>query len=166
MACHHVVIADCLCLWTYQKSFRNPNPYWSRKKCCSTPPICTEVHPPVSKLEQRETQQYTSHLYCSAVLLPFVLENFSHLYGSTFEKVLRVGVTGKFLTSDSSEGASASSCRSARCPANLCAVSFRCFVVVPPDVGSAAWRPSPSTPRALGPQGVRDIPAELPGYPM
>ena len=53
-------------------------------------------------LEERETQQYTSRLYCSAppvctaVRLPFVRQYASHLYGSTFQKILRVGVTGKF----------------------------------------------------------------------
>ena len=34
---------------------------------------------------------------CIAVRLPFVQQYASHLYGSTFEKVLWVGVTGKFL---------------------------------------------------------------------
>ena len=33
-----------------QKSFRNPNPYWSQRKCCSTPPICTAVRPPFVSL--------------------------------------------------------------------------------------------------------------------
>ena len=33
---------------------------------------------------------------CTAICLPFVRQYASHLYGSTFEKVLGVGVTGKF----------------------------------------------------------------------
>ena len=82
-----------------QKSFRNPNPYWSRRKYCSTPPICTAVPLPICidvpfwllSLDERETQQ--KHL-------PFVLQCASHLYGSTavlFKKVLGVGVTRKLL---------------------------------------------------------------------
>ena len=59
------------------------------------PPICMAVPSWLLSLEKRETQQYTSHLYCStppictAVRLPFVR--------ITLEKVLGVGVTGKFL---------------------------------------------------------------------
>ena len=84
-----------------QKSFGNPNPYSSRRKYSSTPPICTAVPPPhciagpswLRSLEERETQQYTSHLYCStppictAVRLPFVRKYF-----------WEVGVTGRLLT--------------------------------------------------------------------
>ena len=71
----------------------------------STPPICIAVPSWLLSLEERETQQYTSHLYCSkppictAVRLPFVRQYASHLYGSTFEKVLGAGVTGKLLSS-------------------------------------------------------------------
>ena len=73
-----------------QKSFRNPNPYWSWKKYCSTPPVCTAVRAPICialpprllSLQEKETQQYTSHLYCStppicaAVRLPSVRQYF------------------------------------------------------------------------------------------
>ena len=64
-----------------QKSFRNPNPYWSRRKYGSTPPMCTAV-----RRKGNPTVQ-----------LPFVLQCASHLYSSTCEKILGVGVTGKFL---------------------------------------------------------------------
>ena len=71
-----------------QKSFRNPNPYWSRRKYGNTPPLCTAVHPPfcivvpcwLLSLEDTETQQYTSHFHCSpictAVCLPKVRQYF------------------------------------------------------------------------------------------
>ena len=48
-------------------------------------------------LEERETQQYTSHLHCStppictAVRLPFVRQYASHLYGSTLRKYWGLG---------------------------------------------------------------------------
>ena len=71
-----------------QKSFRNPNPYWSRRKHCNRPPICTAllqicitVPSWLLSLEERESQQYTSHLYCNtppiwtAMRLPFVQQD-------------------------------------------------------------------------------------------
>ena len=61
----------------------------------SMPPICIAVPSWLLSFKQRETQQYTSPNI--AIRLPFVLQYASHLYGSTFEKVQGVGVTGKFL---------------------------------------------------------------------
>ena len=56
-----------------QKGCRNTNPHWS-------PPSW------LLSLEERETQQYTFHMYCSAppictaVRLPFLVQYASHLY--------------------------------------------------------------------------------------
>ena len=55
----------------------------------STPPICIAVPSWLPSLEDRETQQYTH--------LPFARQHASHLHGSTFQKVVGVGVTGEFL---------------------------------------------------------------------
>ena len=79
-----------------QKSFRNPNPYWSRRKSGSTPPICTAAcpRPPIciagpSWLLSLKGKPNSTPPICTAVRLPFVRQYTSHF---------RVGVTGKFLT--------------------------------------------------------------------
>ena len=84
-------LRDCRRKSFNQKSSSNPNPYWSRRS--------TAVH-------LQFVRQSAPHLYRCAFLAsepsrkgsPAVhLPSASHLYGSTFEKVLWVGVTGKFL---------------------------------------------------------------------
>ena len=91
------------------EEFQKPQPLLASEKVLqytsnlygfAPPPICIDVPSWLLSLEEREAQQYTSHSCCStpptctAVRLPFV----SHVYGSTFENGLGVGVTGKFLT--------------------------------------------------------------------
>ena len=73
----------------FRRVSETPNPYSSLRKYGSTSPICTAVRPIciagpswLLSLEERETQQYTSNLYCSttpictAVRLPFVRQYF------------------------------------------------------------------------------------------
>ena len=68
-----------------QKSFRNPNPYSSRRKCWYTsnlyrhmPPICNTVPCWLLSLEERVTPQHAFYLHCTmppictALRLPFV----------------------------------------------------------------------------------------------
>ena len=83
-----------------QKSFRNLNPYSSRRKYCSTPPICTAVRSPFvspyfpgfyaskKKGEPCNTPPSTPPI-CTAVRSPFVRQYFGENTG--------VGVTGTFL---------------------------------------------------------------------
>ena len=80
---HHVM--DASCRWQYNSNlFR------------STPPICNAVPCWLLSFGERETPQYTSNFYCSmppictAVRLPLCT-------GDTFEKILGVGGSGKFL---------------------------------------------------------------------
>ena len=60
-----------------------------------TPSICIAVLSWLLSFEERETLQYASHLYCSTP--PICTAVRPHLYGSTFGKILGVGVTGTFL---------------------------------------------------------------------
>ena len=84
----------------FQKSFRNPNPYWSRKKYGSTPPICTAARPPFVSLglpgfqALKKGKPNSTPPICTALRLPFVRQYASHLYGSTFEKILHTGGWG------------------------------------------------------------------------
>ena len=101
---HYFCCFECNSLFAIdQKSFGNPNPYSSRRKYSSTPPICTAVRPPFVSLDLpgfealKKGKPNSTPPICTAVRLPFVLQYASHLYGSTFEKVLGVGVTGNFL---------------------------------------------------------------------
>ena len=82
-----------------QKSFGNPNPYWSRRKYGSTPPICTAVRPPFVLLDLpgggglslKKGKPNSTPPICTAVRLPFVRQYASHLYGNdAFEKILGV----------------------------------------------------------------------------
>ena len=80
--------------------------------------VSEEFQKPQPLLVSKKVRQYTSNLYGSrppicivgpswllsleergspTVHLPFVLQYASHLYRSSFEKILGVGVTGKFL---------------------------------------------------------------------
>ena len=76
------------------QNFRNPNPYWSQKKYRNTPPICTAVRPPF--VPAVPSWLLSLRQGNPTVRLPFVLQYASHsvrqyashLYGSTFEKVL------------------------------------------------------------------------------
>ena len=90
------------------EEFRKPQPLPVSKKVRQyTPPICTAVRPPFVSLDLpgfealKKGKPNSTPPICTAVCLPFVRQYASHLYGSTFEKVLGVGVTGKFLTTPS-----------------------------------------------------------------
>ena len=68
-------------IWHRSEEFQKPQPLLVSKKVLqytsnlygSTPPICIAALSWLLGLEERETQQYTSHLYCSTL----------HLYDST-----------------------------------------------------------------------------------
>ena len=78
--------------------FGNPNPYdlqYTSNLYGSTPPICIAVLSWLLSFEEREP--CSTPPICTAIRLPFVRQYAPHLYGSTFGKILGVGVTGTFL---------------------------------------------------------------------
>ena len=80
-----------------------PTPTTCLKSTAVHPPICTAVRPPfVSPYfpgfwASKNGKPCNTPPICTAVRLPFVRQYAPHLYGSTFEKILGVGVTGTFL---------------------------------------------------------------------
>ena len=65
-----------------QKSFRDPNPYWSWRKYCNTPPTCTAVRSPFVSLylpgfwALKKGKSNSTPPICTARLLPFVRHTF------------------------------------------------------------------------------------------
>ena len=89
------------------EEFEKPQPLLVSKKVRqytpnlygSTRSICTAVPSWLLSLEEREPN--STPPICTAVRLPFVRQYASHLYGTTFEKILGVGVTEKFSNKSS-----------------------------------------------------------------
>ena len=81
---------------------RNPNHHYFSKKYRNTPPICIAIR--LQFVLQyfwchwalKKGKYFSTPPICIAIRLPFVLEYASHLYRSTFGKILVVVVTGMF----------------------------------------------------------------------
>ena len=88
--------------WFHQKNVRNPNHHYFSKEYRNTPPDCIAIRLQFvlqyfwvpQRFEERDTVSTTP--IGIAVHLPFVLQCASHLYRSTFGKILVVVVTGVF----------------------------------------------------------------------